>query len=212
MTNREIIQDARVRLKQIAGRMLARKEAAEASLEQAQKSRAEAEQERALVASSGRADLAAQYASVIAELDARIETLRGEAALADQNLKETLAEMKNLEGTERDLERAAVHTATAAAAARSGDPFSLRAEDVALRNVREHLEHLEARLALDRELARPEQETKELDQATRELRAKEELAALKARRKTGGADEEPGGDVSPSGDKPSGDKPGGRTL
>lgn len=205
MSNREIIQDARARLKQIAGRMLARKEAAEASLEKAQKSRAEAEQERALVASSGRADLAAEYASVISELDARIETLRGEAALADQNLKETLAEMKNLEGAERDLERAAVHTATAAA--RTGDPFSLRAEDVALRNVREHLEHLEARLALDRELARPEQETKELDQATRELRAKEELAALKARRKTGGAGEESGGGVPPSGNKP-----GGKTL
>ncbi len=186
---REILRDARARMKPLVARMMARRDQAQAELEARNTERAQLLTEADTLRAAGRADLAEAMTAAIGELDLRIAQETEEHARAEADLREALADMDQLEQDEGDAERATLRGVVDAATRPPGDLLSLDPADIALRNVRDHAGNLEARVALDRELAgssapaagaaTPRRDTA----AEAEAKARTELAALKEARK-----------------------------
>ena len=177
---KDTIAEARAKVKQIAARMMVRKEALEKELAQLEADKAKVQREAELALSQDREDLAERILESGIELDGRISGKREELALAEQDYKSALADLDDLKRVAAESERAGLRAVVDGAV--SADPFAMSAEDRALENVRGHIAELEARVSLDRSLNAESAERSKLDREIAELKARQQLAELKAKR------------------------------
>ena len=116
-------------------------------------------------------------------------------ARAATQAEQAMEERKDLVRSAEDLEQAERRAVVAEAL--SSDPFDTSAEAVALRNVREHIEGLDARASLDAELSGKDDALRRklavLERQEAEERAKAELLELKAKRSRKEQDQEAAG-------------------
>jgi phage shock protein A len=196
----DAVNEARVRIKRHAASLLVQKEQLDAKVELAEKELAAIHGEAKQAAAGGRDDLASKYGEVITELEERLQSLREQRALAEQGYREAVKELSELERLGREAERAAV-MAPVRSSVPAANPFTQSAVDFAIANVREHIENLEAEASLGDDLAQERKESEERDRELGELKAKDQLAALKAARgkKPSSDGSEGGGDPPPSG-------------
>lgn len=177
---KDTIAEARSKVKQIAARMLVRKEALEQELKLLEADKAKVQREAELALSQDREDLAERILGSGIELDGRITAKREELALAEQDYRNALGDLDDLKRVAAESERAGLRAVVDGAVA--ADPFATSAEDRALENVRSHIADLEARVSLDRDLSARDSERSKLDREIAELKARQQLAELKAKR------------------------------
>jgi hypothetical protein len=174
----DAVREARAKLKQLAARMLVRKESIEKEL---------AELERA------RGEIEAELAPELAE---RLEAKRAELEEAERDYRATIVELADLGKLEDEAERASLRGEIDRAT--SSDPVVRSPVEAALDNVRAHASELEARagMSFGGSISR------ELDQQIDEAKARAELAELKKKRRAEkesgeeGSEEESAGDTT----------------
>lgn len=156
---KDVLNDARVRLKKLAASMLAQKESLEA-------------QRKRLV----------EQGSDAAEIELRTAQLDEQIAVLEGNFADTMKEMAELGQLEKDFERKA---GRALIDQLSGGTAMPSAVETTLQNVREHIENLEALAELSEPPRRASAPAPAIDRASADDRAREELEDLKTRRKKG---------------------------
>jgi hypothetical protein len=179
---KEVIIDARAKIKSIAARMLVRKESLERELEAVRKAKPQS-------------DAAAAF-------DAKIATLEEALGTADQDYRDALKQLDELADLAKDAERAQLR-ALIDSAAPSGDQAS-SASEIALQNVREHIAVLEARVGLEDAISA---EKAPAPAPNAEERARRQLAELKARRRGSSGSSDSRGTPAES-EQDTDDKPG----
>lgn len=189
---KDITDDARAKMKKHLGGMLAEQERLEALVKKDQAELARLDQEIAAIEDPG---LLGQLKPLREELAARLSANQEALALVAQGFEATRADMKDLGRFGDKMQREQLVASLAVKA--PGDALSSDPTDRALANVRDHIENLAGRVALDRELgAKP---SAQAEGESEEARARKQLEALKAARKKGGGDDGPGGGGPSSG-------------
>ncbi len=183
------MDDAVKKVRQLAASALARKEQLEgevAALE-ADKRRREADRELAL--SSDDDALALQLTRMVEDLVQRLALKRSEVEAQEDAYREIVGDLRSVQDAAREHERLVQRVPVDSAAL--PDPFATSAEDVALENVRRHIDELSARAELEDELGASQKADRELSRQLAELerqeaeaKARAQLAELKAKRKT----------------------------
>lgn len=185
------MDDAIKKVKQLAASALARRDRFEEELRILEKERAVRLENRELALGAQDDDLALEVTTLLQDLDRRVEIKRGELAEAEEHYQEILGELRSIQNSRADLERARLRAPVDAVAA--PDPFSTSAEDVALENVRRHIDELTARAELEEELRPSDRDLSrriaELEKSEAEAKAKAQLAELKAKRSAGASKE-----------------------
>jgi len=177
---KDALVEARAKLRQLAARALARKEALEEELARFEAKKKTLAADLRTIDSAGRDDLRAEASTIGGEIDARIDALATGIAAAEQQRREALDELSETERSGRDLERLELRAAIDA----GGDPHAPSPVERALENVRSHIADLEARAELERDLAGPEtRDRARIDRELSELEARAQLEALKAKKK-----------------------------
>jgi hypothetical protein len=201
---KDVIQDARIRIKKIAASMLARKEGLEKERARLDKERTRIAQQIEAFSASEDTALKAQLDEGLSDLDQRIAMKDEEIATAEKDQQDAMNELSELARLAKDADRAELRAIVDSAQPAALDDRS--AEDIALENVRTHIENLEARADLDAELSkRTAKSERAVNKAIAEADAKRELEALKAKRKSAPTEKAPAepktaeGDDSPSG-------------
>jgi hypothetical protein len=208
MNTKDAIAEARARIKKIAASMLVRKESLESEQRRLDDDRARVERE--LEACGDDAARKSAIEQMRGELRERLAAKNDELAVAEKDYRDALAQIEELGRLARTAERAELRAVVDSARAPDLDERS--AEDIALANVREHIENLEARADLERELSGDSSSRtarvrdRAAERARSEADARSELEALKAKRRdrtagdpeSGSDDEAPkGGNVGP---------------
>jgi hypothetical protein len=182
---KDAVDEARARMKQMAARLLAQKEALERERGQAEQ---ELDRVREIDTSGEGAERGlreAELSQIAGELVRRIAVKDEEIARVAQYYDETLAELKELGQVEQDAERAEVRAIVDSTM--SSDTPTISPVDRALENVRTHIADLDAQARLGSEISpdepKPSANTSPNPREAADARARQQLEALKAKRK-----------------------------
>lgn len=110
-----------------------------------------------------------------------VPELEEQLDVAEADYQGALKEFRDLAELAKDYEGDALRAQVRSAS--SPDPFMPSAVDRALENVRNHIGELEARVSLNADLERAGKEQRVQERVDREAAAREQLAALKAKKR-----------------------------
>jgi hypothetical protein len=114
-----------------------------------------------------------------------VPELEEQVDVAEADYQGALTELRELADLAKDFEQEQLRGVVRNAS--SSDPFSPSAVDRALENVRNHIGELEARVSLDRELQGVAQEPRVQERVDKDAALREQLAALKAKKRSDSA-------------------------